>query len=282
MQDHLTRSDIWPLLRTLDELGPFFAIDRFDGSASWRPMGEFGTDPAGLVSVLAAVRQRLANRGTDRSDSNIRLRVAASVGFLGLAARLVSPALGVLARSGVLPDLGWADLWWRGGPGAQLSLAAGAVQGASVAGQDALIGPAGVAALQQMTIGPVLELGSVVADRYGLSPLIIRGNVASAVFGAGAVISSSAVTRADPRIGQRAARLVTDLLARPELSGAGAIDQASDGPVTFRRRSCCLLYQVPGAELCGDCVLRGHRSSRQAAVRRSGPAQQDDAGRNGE
>jgi len=182
--------------------------------------------------------------------------VAASVGFLGLTARLVSPTLGVLAGSGVLPDLNWADLWWRRGPGAQLSLAVGPVTGVSVLGPDALIGSVGVAAVLQMAVRPVLHLGSVVADGYGVSPLIIRGNVASAVFGAATVISASAAASADPRVGDRARRLAADLLAQPELAGAGSIDSPDRGAATFRRRSCCLLYRVPGTQLCGDCVLQ--------------------------
>jgi hypothetical protein len=220
-------------------------------------MREFGTDPAGLAAVLAAVRWSLAGRGSGGVDSNIDPRVAASVGFLGLSARLVSPAIGVLAGSGVLPDLGWAALWWRRIAGTQLSLAAGPVAGISAVDPDAKIGPAEVAAVLQMSIRPVLDLGSVVADRYGVSPLIIRGNVASAVFGAGTVVAASTAARADPRIGDRTGRLVTDLLSLPELSGAGSIDLPRDAPPTFRRRSCCLLYRVPGSQLCGDCVLRG-------------------------
>jgi len=207
-----------------------------------------------LAAVLSSVQQSLASRVTDRTDSDIGSRVAASVGFLGLAARLVSPALGVLAGSGVLPDLGWAGLWWRRGTGAQLSLAAGGVRGSAVTGLDAMIEPAGVAAAVQMAIRPVLDLGGVVADRYGVSQQIIRGNVASAVFGAATVIAVGAAAKADPRVGDRVGRLAADLLAQPELSGAGSIGSSGLRPA-FHRRSCCLLYRVPGTQLCGDCIL---------------------------
>jgi hypothetical protein len=208
-----------------------------------------------LADVLSSVQHSLAIRTrppTNQTDADVGLRVAASVGFLGLAARLVSPALGVVAASGVLPELGWSDLCWRRGPGAQLSLAAADVRGHPVAGPDATVGSVGVSAVLRVAIRPVLDLGLVVADRYRVSRQIIRGNVASAVFGAASVIASSAAAKADRRIGERAGRLAADLLARPALSGAGSIDPSAG----FRRRSCCLLYRVPGTQLCGDCILR--------------------------
>jgi hypothetical protein len=218
-------------------------------------MRDFATDPTGLSDVLSSVRRSLAGRATADTGSTVERRVAASVGFLGLAARLVSPALGVLATSGVLPELDWADLWWRRGVGAQLSIAAGMVTGAPVAGPEAMIGPSGVAAVLRMAVAPILDLGGIVGDRYGVSPLIIRGNVASAIFGALTVIVLSAAANADPRIAARAGQLARDLLAQPQLSGAGSINATADRPATFSRRSCCLLYRAPGMQLCGDCVL---------------------------
>jgi hypothetical protein len=44
---------------------------------------------------------------------------------------------------------------------------------------------------------------------------------------------------------------VRGLLATSELSGCG--DFIGSG---FVRNSCCLMYRIPGAGLCGDCVLR--------------------------
>ncbi|WP_036475875.1 (2Fe-2S)-binding protein [Mycobacterium sp. URHD0025] len=40
------------------------------------------------------------------------------------------------------------------------------------------------------------------------------------------------------------------LLATGNLAGTGYLDG-----LTFRRRSCCLYYQVPGGSDCGDCAL---------------------------
>ena len=52
--------------------------------------------------------------------------------------------------------------------------------------------------------------------------------------------------------------LATGMLARPPLRGVGEY-----GPDRrFRRRSCCLLYRVPGAGLCGDCILAGRPAGR--------------------
>jgi hypothetical protein len=52
------------------------------------------------------------------------------------------------------------------------------------------------------------------------------------------------------------------LLAGPSglLAGTGELrpPRPPDRDWSFRRRSCCLYYRVPGGELCGDCVL-SHR-----------------------
>jgi FhuF-like iron-sulfur protein len=37
---------------------------------------------------------------------------------------------------------------------------------------------------------------------------------------------------------------------------AGA-DRFAGAGLSFRRRSCCLYYRVPGGGLCGDCTLGG-------------------------
>lgn len=55
--------------------------------------------------------------------------------------------------------------------------------------------------------------------------------------------------RPDHSIG--ATRLVESTLAHGTLSGTVVIDQ----PWSFRRTSCCLFYRMPGAGVCGDCVL---------------------------
>lgn len=205
------------------------------------------------------------------------MRIAASVGYLGLAARLISPAVGMVAGFGVLPELTWSNLHWRRGPGTELRLACAPVQAARVATPSGAVGPAGLLALLRMAILPVLDLGVDVVDRYRVSPQTIRGNVASAVYGAATVVASSAAAVDDPGVAERAWLVATDLLAQPELVKAGSVVDGGGRPGAFRRRSCCLMYRVGGAELCGDCVLGTIRGEY-----RSDPIQQDHACRNGQ
>ncbi|MFL6101510.1 MAG: (2Fe-2S)-binding protein [Actinomycetales bacterium] len=70
------------------------------------------------------------------------------------------------------------------------------------------------------------------------------GNVASSLVGAGTVLRRSAgASQVD--------MWVRGLLAAGGLSGHGAFSGSR-----FVRNSCCLMYRVAGARLCGDCVLR--------------------------
>ena len=82
-------------------------------------------------------------------------------------------------------------------------------------------------------------LGPVVAA-LALAPRVLWGNVAASL-------------HAVPRVHgvPEAAPLVADLLSRAPL--AGELDEVGGGRA--RRRTCCLFYLVPGAGLCGDCVL---------------------------
>lgn len=82
-------------------------------------------------------------------------------------------------------------------------------------------------------------LGPVVAA-LDLAPRVLWGNVAASL-------------HAVPRVFgvPETAPLVADLLSRAPL--AGELDEVGGGRA--RRRTCCLFYLVPGAGLCGDCVL---------------------------
>lgn len=82
-------------------------------------------------------------------------------------------------------------------------------------------------------------LGPVVAA-LDLAPRVLWGNVAASL-------------HAVPRVHgvPETAPLVADLLSRAPL--AGELDEVGGGRA--RRRTCCLFYLVPGAGLCGDCVL---------------------------
>lgn len=60
-----------------------------------------------------------------------------------------------------------------------------------------------------------------------------------------------------PDAADAVAAVATDLLEHPRLTGTGErrAPVAPDHAWTFRRRSCCLYYRVPGGSTCADCVL---------------------------
>ncbi|WP_433887664.1 (2Fe-2S)-binding protein [Streptomyces sp. CA-111067] len=234
------------VIEEIAALGPFFAVRTHPVGEPpplpWQPMGE-----RQLGERVTAVREWLAAAGGQPTGS-VELRVAASVAHLGLAARLVSPALAaaVLHRRPLACDVG--DLRWQpvlGGP-VPLSLPADAL-GAPRAQQNDEPG----LLLGRLVDGPLAELARRF-EQFGVSPHILLGNSASAVNGAATMI---AATR--PRLAPRTAEFTASLLARPPLSAQ--YGTAPDGG--FRRRSCCLIYRAaPGGRgaLCGDCALRAH------------------------
>jgi hypothetical protein len=78
---------------------------------------------------------------------------------------------------------------------------------------------------------------------------LLRGNAASALIGA-----LSVLTTARPELAGQAGQLAQALLRTSYLRQAGTLNDTE--PMTFRRRSCCLYYRVPGGGLCGDCCFR--------------------------
>ena len=89
---------------------------------------------------------------------------------------------------------------------------------------------------------------------------VLRGNAASALAGASAMLAGSR----PPRAGT-AERRTARILALEPLRGTGEFvgPDPAVPRLEFVRHSCCLLYRVPGAGTCGDCLL---------TVRKRGPA----------
>jgi FhuF 2Fe-2S C-terminal domain len=249
-------------------LGPFFVVQTHPAGSPvvppWRPMSELVEDPAALRDRVRAVRTHLAATGA-RPVEAVPVRVAASVTQLGLVARVVSPAIGFALAAGSVPTFALSRTRWQPvlGGAFPLSIQEPAPRGrrhedladartenertSDVPAED---DPAGLVDELAGAVldGPVRELVEV-TRRYSVSAHVLWGNVASAVNGAATVIAASRPGWARP-----ARELVALLLARPPLRGTGG--WTADG--RFRRRSCCLIYQVaasPGA-VCGDCVLR--------------------------
>jgi hypothetical protein len=236
------------LLSQVSDLGPFFVIEQHPATAPlrgpWRSLAELVTDPAAMPARIAAVRSALMTGSGQPGDITgqrvVEQRVAGSAVLLGLAARLLSPALAAGVIGGEILDLDLTSLRWQPEVGAafRLSMPTGAGRSASdrieiLAGELA----AGVLA------GPMAQLVSAVG---ALSPLVAWGNVGSALNGAAIVIGQQR-----PELADRAYRLTAAVLALPPLDMTDPVP----GP-RFRRTSCCLLYRIAGrSAVCADCVL---------------------------
>src|ERR1700683_4891724 len=98
--------------------GPYFALEPWAEGTGWRQASLLVSDPAGLAGRGTHARGVTAGRA-GIAPAEVTERVAASIVFLGLASRLVSPSLGAAVLGGVVPYLTLDNLWWRpidGGP----------------------------------------------------------------------------------------------------------------------------------------------------------------------
>ncbi|MFD6191149.1 (2Fe-2S)-binding protein [Streptomyces sp. NPDC060275] len=168
-------------------------------------------------------------------------RVAASVAQQGLAARLWSVTLACAVLYGHVPDLDPRLLHWDPEATAPDDLWLTEVR--------ALPGDGATVADVVLTthLAPLTE---AVHTRYGVATGLLRGNTASALAGAGRELDRWARRHGRTDTAARARSLTAGLLAHPLLAGAGTLTGTS-----FRRRSCCLYYRVPGGGVCGDCCF---------------------------
>lgn len=233
--------------------GPYFTIQPWSSGAGWRPLSALVAEPAALSERVSHARGVLA-RQAGIAPGDVPERVAASTVFLGLAAQLGSPVLGAAVVGGVVPRLAIADLWWRPAESGLWPLAAGPVDGSAVGhlGSDRELREAAVVLSERVhdLTGP---LAAAFGAAFRLSQQVLRGNVASAMSGAAAVLAV-----AFPRRAETAGRLTAQVLAGGWLRGSGGYTRPDPAQPRWQltRRSCCLLYRLPGAGLCGDCVLR--------------------------
>ncbi|SBT89963.1 FhuF 2Fe-2S C-terminal domain-containing protein [Streptomyces sp. DI166] len=226
------------VLARIATIGPYFAVGTGPRPDGFRPLTELYEDGAALDACVGAVADRL---GTDRP------RVAASTLHLGTASRLWSLALACAAYTGRVPDLNPGRLWWRLPASGPLDLWLTAPS--TLDEEDPR-----TALHRTVVVDNLAPWADAVRRTSGVSPHTLRGNAASALIGAHRVL----LTRA-PHTPLPVVPLVRALLDHPPLAGAGTYAAPPARPLTFRRRSCCLYYRVPGAGTCGDCVLTNHR-----------------------
>lgn len=224
------------------EVGPFFVLDRWTADADWRPLRELVERPDVLAERVLAAREMLAERSRVEVDE-IEERATASIVFLGLAARLVSPAFACAVLADRVPDLRLDALWWKPMAGGPWPIARSTSDGSTPPASSGLATELDARILTPI-VAPVLES---FAHTYAISPQVMWGNVASSLGGALTMISS-----ARPDRSEAATALFQELLSSGSLQGTGDLDPARR---SFKRRSCCLFYRIPEAGICGDCVL---------------------------
>ncbi|WP_433275249.1 (2Fe-2S)-binding protein [Pseudonocardia xinjiangensis] len=239
------------VLADVAALGPFFTVatEPAEGvDPSWRPFVDLYTDPGPLHERIAYVRRALTP--TDASDQ-VDAAVAASIAFQGLAALLVSAPFGAAVLHGELPELTPQALHWRPSAGGPWPLWCSAPETVPVPGPDEAA--VALAALFAQHLEPLV---AAVRAQVRISERVLWGSVASSVAGAKRLVGMQR-----PQAAERAAEVARRLLAAGRLAGTGELlpPVGPDRYWSFRRRSCCLYYRVPGGGLCEDCVLHARR-----------------------
>ncbi|RAY14091.1 iron reductase [Actinomadura craniellae] len=224
-------------LADVTAISAYFEIGHGPAGPGWRPFTDLFAGALG--DRVAVVAERLGTAET---------RVAASILFQGLAARLWSPALGPAVAHGLLPDLDPARLYWRPVDSGPLPLRTPHPAGWITDDPDRA-----AAFLYENVVEGLLEpLVRAVRQIVGLAPGLLWGNAASALAG-----TVGSIGRERPALAGPAVSLGRALLGQGVLAGTGTGDlvEPSPGGPFFLRRSCCLYYRLPGGGKCGDCAL---------------------------
>ncbi|MEV4620299.1 (2Fe-2S)-binding protein [Asanoa sp. NPDC049573] len=237
-----------PALAAAAAVGPYFAWEAWSAGSGWHPYTDLLT-PSVATARVAAARSTLVG-AFGLAEEDVPTRVVASVFFMGVAARLLSPPLGAAVAGGALPLATRANLWWSPVPAGPMPIAYGVVPALPAADLD----PAEVASA--LVDGPLTETVTPLLDlfrsTFTLSPQVLWGNVASSLAGAVGVLADTM-----PRHADRAGQILEQALTLPPLTGTGKVVRPD--PTRARRflvrDNCCLYYRLPGAATCADCVL---------------------------
>jgi hypothetical protein len=260
--------DVPALFAAVAGIGPFFAVATGPEPAGggWVPVRSLGRSGDGdpVAARIVAVRDAL---GTDA-------RVAASTMFQGLAAQLVAPLFAAFVVGGGLPmpdPASWRPVVVRkGGPTSTRGHVAADDLADGLAdalhwrpggfgpwlwwpGSGGRVAPCTDEVLGEVLLGLLAPPAAAVRARVPVAERVLSSNVASAVASARRLLAA-----ARPEVAVRATAAAGRILALPALSAAAQLlpPDPPDLRWTFRRRSCCLYYRVPGGGICGDCVLQ--------------------------
>lgn len=230
--------DTAALLRSVAQLGEFFALPVVDDGA-WQPVSTLLTETA-ICDYTKRTQAAIAS-SMGVVESAVPLKAAASSVHLSIAARLLSPVVGAAICLAAVPRLTSGTVMWQGDSSHRPALGVAQADWMRVSDpHDAAKTIAGT------VIRDVLApLNDTMRSAAALSPQVLWGNVASAANGAVTVLAHT-----QPAAEQRGRALVAALVATAPLLDAAEIVGGQ-----FRRRNCCLFYQVPGGGYCGDCVL---------------------------
>ena len=240
----VTPPDGTALLAKTAELGEYFALASPDDD-EWQELPLLFEGPRLLDFVKRTQHAIAASTRCDPDD--IPARLAASSFQLGIAARLLSPAVGAATCFARVPLLNPTSLRWQPTSKHFPRFAATDVEWAPAATS---------ARAADLISGSLLaEVLRPLNDRLkslmSLSQQVMWGNVISAANGAVTVLSMSR-----PQYEPSGRSLVQALLETEPLTGTGRFVHGK-----FVRQSCCLFYQAPRSGLCGDCVLAVSDSS---------------------
>jgi ferric iron reductase protein FhuF len=232
-----TSCHVVDVLAEVATISAYFEVGSGPLEPGWRPLTELITDPGPLSDRVAEVAERLGTTET---------RIAASIWFQGLAARLWSPVVGAAVTRELLLDLAPARSFWRPAPSGPLPLRVVHPAGWVIADPDRTAGQ-----LYRNVVTELLEpLVHTVQEVAKIAPGLLWGNAASALAG-----TVQAIARGRPELAARASALGRELLSKGVLEGSGELVEPAPGRLFFVRHSCCLYYRLPGGGMCGDCTL---------------------------
>lgn len=222
------------ILPQLAGLGRFFDVGTGPVPVEARPWAELATDHAALAGRVDGVAHRLAP---------VERRVAASVMFQGLAARVWSPLIGSHLCHDALLDLSPDTLAWLPAPGGAVPLHHP---------RPAVLRDAAPAAVYERGLRLLEPVAAALRSLLPISPRVLWGNSASTVAEA-----LGAVAAARPDLTERARGLGAALTEHGRHAGLGTWIPGAPRPnFGYRRLSCCLYHRKSGVTPCGDCVLR--------------------------
>ncbi|KWX25894.1 hypothetical protein AFM11_00970 [Mycolicibacterium wolinskyi] len=230
--------DTAALLREVAELGEFFALPVAD-DGGWLPISTLLTDTAMRDYTRRTQAAIASSMGV--AESAVPLKAAASSLHLSIAARLLSPVVGAAVCLAAVPRLTTETVKWQRDSSHRPALAMTRADWVRVTDPH----QAARAIAETVITDVFAPLNDTMRSAAALSPQVLWGNVASAANGAVTVLAQTQAAAE-----RRGRALVAALIATAPL-----LDAAEFAAGQFRRRNCCLFYQVPGGGYCGDCVL---------------------------